>query len=1123
MSDLALLRIARAKREGERRLDLGKCALRELPPELWELEGLEELSLAYNPLVDISGLDRLPTLQKLDLRSNPHLADFSVLGELHQLRHLDLNSNRVEDLSMLRGLHQLRALYLIANRLTAIDVLRELPQLSTLYLSSNKDIRDFSPLRSLTQLEVLDLRSNRIQDLSVLRDLHQLRQLDLSTNKQIRDYQVLLHLPHLQTLNLSSNGVANIDVLQSLDELQHLYLSYNQIDDIAILQNLRALRTLYLRYNQIRDLSVLRNLRQLEVLALSSNRLTDLRPLRPLRNQHSLFLSSNPAVKDYEPLRSLTQLNTLYLGSNGIVDLDMLEPLGELYTLGLNSNRIADLRSLRNLEKLRTLYLRDNAIEDLSPLLPLARKGIPLAWDYLERNSVHLSDNPLRTPPPAVVRQGNTAILHYFEELEKQGMDYLYEAKMLIIGSGGVGKTSLRTKLIDISAPLPREEATTRGIEIEQLTIHAAEDRELTVNIWDFGGQEIYHTTHQFFLTKRSLYILVDDTRSSDTSINDGDFRYWLQTIELLGGNSPLLIVQNKKGGRSKEIDLTGIQARFPFVKDKYATDLLTCSALDALEAGIAQYIQQLPHIGQALPTQWLKIREQLLLLAKERAYLSLEAYLELCRKAQIGDRDKALSLSSYLNDLGTFLHFRDDALLRKTVFLQNAWVTKAVYCILDDEVIRRRYGRFEKAEASRIWSDPSYLEMQEELLALMVKFELCYELDQKPGHYLIPQLLPGSRPADYHWETAQNLQLRYRYDFMPKGLLSRLMVRLHHYIVDEARAWKSGVNFEREGDTWAEVVETYAKNDIAIRVRGRRRKELMTIVSEEIDRINQSFEGIMVEQMIPCHCSECVDRQGPQFFTVEQLKKRQAKDIKYIRCERSLEEVLVVALVDDVLVAETAERALEESMEQLHHKLDVLQQDLSQTRDLLSFALTDSSKIKLPYLFTLRPPAYELAHNQSWWTTTYELQFYCMQPGAIHPHGAAEVLQVSKEWIAEMAPYSNAILTHLKGLSHLFLPGMYQALGLEKYKAIKPNLEAIRDTVRSTGAVATGTPLRQYGLQEASERSMALLEEVLAGRNWVCPLRKRVEGGRVIWVCEEHYAWGSGGESAPAPPDGPY
>ena len=53
--------------------------------------------------------------------------------------------------------------------------------------------------------------------------------------------------------------------------------------------------------------------------------------------------------------------------------------------------------------------------------------------------------------------------------------------------------------------------------------------RKFQVNIWDFGGQEIYHATHQFFLTRRSVYILVCDDRKEDT-----DFFYWLQVVELL-------------------------------------------------------------------------------------------------------------------------------------------------------------------------------------------------------------------------------------------------------------------------------------------------------------------------------------------------------------------------------------------------------------------------------------------------------------------------------------------------------------------------------------------------------------------------------------------------------------
>ena len=59
--------------------------------------------------------------------------------------------------------------------------------------------------------------------------------------------------------------------------------------------------------------------------------------------------------------------------------------------------------------------------------------------------------------------------------------------------------------------------------------------REFHVNIWDFGGQEIYHATHQFFLTRRSVYVLVCDDRKEDT-----DFAYWLQVVEMLSDGSPL-------------------------------------------------------------------------------------------------------------------------------------------------------------------------------------------------------------------------------------------------------------------------------------------------------------------------------------------------------------------------------------------------------------------------------------------------------------------------------------------------------------------------------------------------------------------------------------------------------
>ena len=122
-------------------------------------------------------------------------------------------------------------------------------------------------------------------------------------------------------------------------------------------------------------------------------------------------------------------------------------------------------------------------------------------------------DNPLKTPPPEIVKGGKKAIRSYFEQLEEQSEDYLFEAKMLILGEPGAGKTSLTWKMLDPDCALPKEDETTRGIDVKgyYFPLHREdfpsfkrpeklEGRKFRLNIWDFGGQEIYKATHRFFL-----------------------------------------------------------------------------------------------------------------------------------------------------------------------------------------------------------------------------------------------------------------------------------------------------------------------------------------------------------------------------------------------------------------------------------------------------------------------------------------------------------------------------------------------------------------------------------------------------------------------------------------------
>ena len=191
---------------------------------------------------------------------------------------------------------------------------------------------------------------------------------------------------------------------------------------------------------------------------------------------------------------------------------------------------------LGNLSQLQTLYLSDNGLSSLPDWL----SNLPFLY------FIDVTDNPLTSPPPEVVKQGIDGIREYFWELETEGEDYIYEAKLLIVGEGWAGKTTLAKKIQNPDYVLQKEKST-EGIEVIRWSFDMADGKPFQVNIWDFGGQEIYHATHQFFLTKRSLYFLVADSRKEDT-----DFYYWLSVAELLSDNSPLLIVKNEKQDRQR-------------------------------------------------------------------------------------------------------------------------------------------------------------------------------------------------------------------------------------------------------------------------------------------------------------------------------------------------------------------------------------------------------------------------------------------------------------------------------------------------------------------------------------------------------------------------------------------
>ena len=821
------------------------------------------------------------------------------VGKLVWLEGLDLSLNQeLSDLGPLAGLANLRTLGV-----------------------HRTQVHDLGPLAGLASLQTLDVSGTQLSDLGSLDVLGDLQTLNVS-GTQVSDLGPLAGLANLRSLSVWSTQVSQLGPLAGLANLQRLIIADTQVSDLGPLAGLANLRSLNVRSTQVSQLGPLAGLANLQTLDVSNTQVSELRALAGLANLQ-LLLVSDTQVSELGPLAGLANLRTLYASDTQVSELGPLAGLANLQALLVSNTQVSDLGPLVGLVNLQRLVVFNTQVRDLSPLIDPIRRGLPVKWSsaYGKGNGIYVEDCPLTNPPPEIVKQGNEAILNYFAERAAGGVDHLYEAKMLILGEGRAGKTSLLTRLYRPGEPLPKESDTTRGIHISRHDFKLADGHTFRLNVWDFGGQQIYQATHQFFLTHRSLYVLVDDTCKDDKSVSDPGFRDWLERIEVFGGHSPTLIFQNEKGGRSKQIDIGGIRQRYDNVKEVYAGDLAKPDATGKIGAGIEFYAATLSHIGEEVPARWLQVRADIEELAAKQPHIRVEKYFEIYGRHIEFDETKALLLSRYLHDLGVFLHFQDDLLLRRTVILQNQWATDAVFRILDDEGVKQKLGRFTLEDCARLWTGPAYDGMIPELLALMQNFELCYELPLKmPRTWLAPQLLPAETPAELKkWGRPEDLVLRYKYDFLPKGMISRLTVRLHRFVPDAQMAWVTGVRFEREGtEVLAQVLPK--GDEIELRARGPEAKELRGVIAADLDALNDSFQGLRgkgteglldkVDRRIPCHCEQCRAEAEPEFFDEKALRKRRQDNRLQVECPRSYEMVDVLELLEGIKLGKQPEWA---------------------------------------------------------------------------------------------------------------------------------------------------------------------------------------------------------------------
>ncbi|MCC3456842.1 MAG: leucine-rich repeat domain-containing protein [Microcoleus sp. PH2017_08_TRC_O_A] len=670
-------------------------------------------------------------------------------------------------------------------------------------------------------------------------------------NKLTEFPDVVLQLTNLKILLIPKNQITSIpDAIWQLSNLTRLNLSDNQITVIPeAIGQLSNLTDFFLWRNQITVIpEAILQLSNLTKLLLSQNQITSIPDaIGQLSNLTNIHLFYNQITSIPDAIGQLSNLTHLYLYNNQITVIpEMIAQLSNLTELYLWNNQITVIpEAIAQLFNLTELSLSNNQIEKIPECLETLPK--------LEK--LDLRNNPLPISPEVLGDTENpgtpAAIFNYLRQLRSGEVLPLNEAKVLLVGQGSVGKTSLINRLTHNQYNPNQPQTDGLNITNWQITVNT---KPVKLKVWDFGGQEIYHATHQFFLTKRSLYLLVSNCRTSE---DENRLEYWLKLIESFGDASPVILVGNKCDEQPLDLNRKALRDKYPNIKAIIETSCQSGTGIDELRSAIHTEISQLKEVYDLLPLSWFQVKQRLENLDKD--FISISEYATICATENILAETDQTQLIGLLHNLGIVLNFREHPILQSTNILNPHWVTEGIYALLSDDALKvKTKGILTYADLSRILDSTKYPSHRYNCLTeLMGEFQLCFPLSHcTPRTFLIPGILPKEEPENTKL-AGETLEFQYHYRILPDSILSRFIVLMHEKIHNSTH-WRTGVMLE-----YTEGAEVYniarIKSDpedekISIAVSGREstRRSFLSMIRDTFTKIHNSFANLEISQWVP-------------------------------------------------------------------------------------------------------------------------------------------------------------------------------------------------------------------------------------------------------------------------------
>jgi internalin A len=956
-------------------------------------------------------------------------------------------------------------------------------------------------------------------------------------------------------LNLSNLELTEIpEEIKDLNSITQVDLSRNGIEAVPDFFGAMEIPYIDLSMNKIRRIPrTLLGTASRRMVNLSWNHLEVLP--NSIENDGTLAwldLSKNHIQHVPESISNLHNLRTLSLRQNRVTEIPhSVGHLAQLNDLDLSANRLKCLPgSIGNLTELISLDLSHNKLT-----------GIPDEIGKLTAlRNLNLEANPLPPELLAAYFNGLPTLRQFLTLLAVEGTP-LREAKLVLVGEGEVGKSTLLAALRGEPFRIGRD--STHGIEVKPLIVgeDAKPGEEITLNAWDFGGQDVYRPTHQLFFTAPAIYLVVWKPRQGP---EQGFVEYWTSLIRRRTGNGIRVHIVATHGdlhGRYAHFDQERLDQQYPGIIDGvHHVGSKSGRGIRTLKTAIATTASRFQHLDRKLPAGWL--RYQAALKESGEPYLEFGEYVERAGSFDL-TQESAESLARVATELGYWCYYPETSGLDDLVVLKPNWLSTAVSLVLDDDETNRRNGLIEHRRLLNVWNDPrrpAHLRYKPRvhrvLLRLMEKYEISYRISTEDANHqptsLITQLVQ-ERPATLRsWtEYGANLKEQARIcefidsagsKVIPEDLINRLIVRMHRFSLGRERHhesvhWRTGLVLDRglHGRALIQV----ERDQLIVKVKAAYPQFFLDQVTEDIrDYARSYWPGLEYRNLLPCR-SACKDpsRSCAGQFEIKRLFARSAKGKLHSECAHCGEDVPIDHLVtgvndtSDALhgLASAVESALQPKFLEL---IEMMNSQRTQTVAELSVPLKDvASRIEErmqeilraladesssgPRLFTVEFPAdnpwYRRATHQRLkiilWCEHSRLPLHMLGD---RNRGVYEI-DIPKGWIVSAAPWIRACAALLRSSLPIGLGIAKLELAPQRWAELEAGLKLTEDSLKSVAELGAqfveeieGDPqnLIVDKFAAPSPSQLRVLQQFLAAEDPTFGgLHRVLDRGRYLWV----------------------